>query len=416
MIWKKFIYPTFISLALAHNTNNNEKPDMGLSLPDQLQSQQQLADWELSGKATVEKDKIKLTPIDLGNQYGTIWSKGRLNHPEWTVELGLTVGGPDKAGGGLAFWYTNEKSTQQGPVNGGKDQWDGLAVLLDSFGNNGKGTLRGHLNDGSIKYYGSQKKDVVEQAFSLCAINYRNTGNIFNVRVGYGQGRLIVDVNGQKCFEVDKVNLPQGQFIGVSAASVDNPDSFNLHKLRTYPVLVNDMKRHISGQQEQPPQQQQQQQKQNQQPLQQQVDRREYDDLKNQLSQHNEKLQKVDSHHTSLEELQKTLQQVQLKLSSLESKVNDYQSSHGAIKGDVQKSITSEVDKLKQQLDAQISRTVNDHATSVFGTIPDTINEAMAKGGPSFWVMVVIVIFVQGVLFVGYNVYKTRRSYHAKIL
>jgi len=38
---------------------------------------------------------------------------------------------------GMAFWYTKEKD-EMGPIYGSKDKWDGLAVIFDTYDNDGR--------------------------------------------------------------------------------------------------------------------------------------------------------------------------------------------------------------------------------------------------------------------------------------
>ncbi|CAN6629820.1 protein Emp47p [Trichomonascus vanleenenianus] len=391
--------------------------DTQLSLPDNFGSALP-ADWNYQGYTKFENSRAMLTPLDQGLQHGSLWTKSRNSHQEWTLDVQMSVAGPVSPGGSLALWYSANPN-EPGPVHGSRDQWDGLAIMLDSSGEDEQGTLRGHLNDGSVSYQSFAKP--IEKAFSLCKINYRNTGALFSIRVGYGKGSLVVDVNGQKCFETDKVVLPPNLYFGASAMSTENPDSFVVHKLKVYDGLLPEMERHVpqlQKLQEQQQQQQQVQQQQQQQQVQQKNQPRQeqqggqpvyHQEILEKLGMTHDKLVNVDKEHS---QVRAQLEAVENKMARLESLLQSFMESHST----QQKShISDEMNQLKSQLD-DISKTVSEHTTNIIGSLPETVNRAIQNGGPSIWILFVLVIAIQGILIVGYNVYKTRRSYHAKIL
>lgn len=387
-------------------------PDKSSSLPAQFNGP--VNDFDYDGATVFSDNKVTLTPLDKGNQHGALWSKYKNPFNEWTFEISVSVSGPSSPGGGLALWYAGNPN-QAGPVHGSRDYWDGLGLFLDS--ESGEGTLRGHLNDGSIGY--KNFKNPTEKAFSLCKINYRNTGAEFSLRIGYGQGSVVVDVNGQKCFETDAVALPKDLFFGVSAASSANPDSFVIHKFNVYPRLIDALSIHRPGAKQQPQQQQQQlpPQQQQQQPIQQQPrdsnNAAQLDAVLQKLDQTNQRLDRVDGSIKGLGNVQQQLSGLESRIDRIEGMFKDVNNKLGT---DPHKQhLTQEMQSLRHQLD-QISHTVSEHTSSLLGTLPETVNQAITNGGPSIWIVFVLFIVVQGVLIVAYNIYKTRRSYHAKIL
>jgi hypothetical protein len=55
----------------------------------------------------------------------------------WELEMEFRIGGGGKLGAdGMALWYTRE-SKQEGNVFGMRDQWEGLAIIFDTFDNDG---------------------------------------------------------------------------------------------------------------------------------------------------------------------------------------------------------------------------------------------------------------------------------------
>lgn len=83
---------------------------------------------------------------------GSLWSREKNTHSEWLAQLKIRISGPGHIGGeGFAFWYTKDRGAPPyilaekypasvdpsghalGPVYGALDQWNGLAVMFDTF-------------------------------------------------------------------------------------------------------------------------------------------------------------------------------------------------------------------------------------------------------------------------------------------
>ena len=87
--------------------------------------------------------------------------------------------------------------------------------------------MRGFLNDGTTDYSLHHRPQSL--AFGHCDLAYRNLGRLTQIKVSYDNNKgLRVETNGKLCFETNKVKLPKDYRFGVSAASADNPDSFEL--------------------------------------------------------------------------------------------------------------------------------------------------------------------------------------------
>jgi hypothetical protein len=76
-------------------------------------------------------DFIRLAP-SVPKHFGSIWSLYANTHKEWMVELSFRISGSYYVGGrGIAFWYTKDRS-EEGPVLGSKDQWNGLGIMFET--------------------------------------------------------------------------------------------------------------------------------------------------------------------------------------------------------------------------------------------------------------------------------------------
>lgn len=82
------------------------------------------------------------------------------------------------------------------------------------------------MNDGQTDY--SIHHHVPSLAFGHCDIHYRNRGILTSLKIVQGPQTFKVEVDGNLCFETDRIKLPGGYHFGVSAITSDTPDSFEL--------------------------------------------------------------------------------------------------------------------------------------------------------------------------------------------
>jgi len=177
----------------------------------------------------VLSNKVILTPVSPGNQRASIWSEKQLQETEWVADVDLRANGPERGGGNLNIWLANDGETQVGQSSiytVGK--FEGLALVIDAHGGSG-GMLRAFLNDGTVDY--SARSSVDELAFGHCLYSYRNLGRPSQVKMKQSRDIFKVEIDGRLCFESDKVGIPQGYKFGITAATPDNPDSFEIFKL-----------------------------------------------------------------------------------------------------------------------------------------------------------------------------------------
>ncbi|KAI9930453.1 hypothetical protein ASPWEDRAFT_39338 [Aspergillus wentii DTO 134E9] len=185
--------------------------------------------WQVGGVGAAPQifsDKIILTPPYPGNTRGFAWSENPVSESEWTAEFQFRATGPERAGGNLQLWYTKEDHHKIGTSSiYTVGQFDGFALVVDTHGGRG-GSVRGFLNDGTKDY--QSHGDVDSLAFGHCDYSYRNLGRPSVVRIKQTNSIFEVTVDDKLCFSSPKVALPAGNSFGVTAATPENPDSFEV--------------------------------------------------------------------------------------------------------------------------------------------------------------------------------------------
>lgn len=187
--------------------------------------------WHLSGENHTPQllsDRIVLTPPAPAGARGAIFADHPVTQPEWIVETEFRASGQDRGSGNLNFWFVDTGRSAVGSSSiytVGK--FDGLALVVDQYGPRG-GSIRGFLNDGSANFKDHHNVDSL--AFGHCDYAYRNLGRPSKLRIENGAHGLRVAIDDTPCFHSEKINLPPGYFYGVSAATGENPDSFEVYK------------------------------------------------------------------------------------------------------------------------------------------------------------------------------------------
>ncbi|KAL3473993.1 concanavalin A-like lectin/glucanase domain-containing protein [Aspergillus californicus] len=188
--------------------------------------------WDLVGEGhtpQILSNKIILTPPYPGNTRGSAWSQTPLSHTEWAAELQFRATGVERAGGNLQLWYAKDGKDKIGSASiYTVGQWDGFALVVDTHSGKG-GSVRGFLNDGTTDFKSHSSVDSL--AFGHCDYSYRNLGRPSVVRIRHTNAIFEVIVDDQPCFSTDKVTLPPGNTVGVTAATPENPDSFEIFKV-----------------------------------------------------------------------------------------------------------------------------------------------------------------------------------------
>lgn len=236
----------FLVSELSFGYNNKISPNNDGSIPY----------FSLQGnpnKPETLSNKVILTPPAPGNQRAAVWADGTLQHTQWVADVDFRANGPERAGGNLNIWLVRDGARDVGSSSVytvGK--FEGLALVVDTYGGGG-GMVRGFLNDGTKDF---QKIAVDGQSFGHCNHAYRNLGRPSQLKLRQSVDNFRVEVDGQLCFESNKISIPAGYQLGITAASADNPDSFEIFKL----VVMTDNLRPEEDRQDATFQQQQQQQ------------------------------------------------------------------------------------------------------------------------------------------------------------
>ncbi|KAL6364892.1 hypothetical protein LRP88_00865 [Fusarium phalaenopsidis] len=177
----------------------------------------------------VLSNRIILTPLAPGNQRGAVWGQQPLLRNQWIADVDFRANGPDRGRGNLNIWLV-----RNGPASVGSGsiytvgKFDGLALVIDTHGGAG-GMVRGFLNDGTVDF--TRQSNVDELSFGHCGYNYRNLGRPSQIKLRQTSTSFRVEVDGNLCFESGSFSIPTGYQFGVTAATPDNPDSFEVFKV-----------------------------------------------------------------------------------------------------------------------------------------------------------------------------------------
>lgn len=203
------------------NTSRRISPNGDRTIPN----------FSLQGKPNspeILSNKIILTPPAPGNQRAAVWADKPLNHMQWVADVDFRANGPERAGGNLNVWLVRDGPRAVGTSSVYTvSKFEGLALVIDTYGGSA-GMVRGFLNDGTKDF---SKISVDAQSFGHCDHAYRNLGRPSQVKFRQTVDNFKVEIDGQLCFESNKIRIPAGYNLGITAASADNPDSFEIFKM-----------------------------------------------------------------------------------------------------------------------------------------------------------------------------------------
>ncbi|KAI0199966.1 legume-like lectin family protein [Astrocystis sublimbata] len=200
-------------------------------------------------------NKVILTPPHPGNARGAAWAEQPNQYREWAADVDFRVNGGERGSGNLNIWLARGGGQDIGSASiytVGK--FDGLALVVDQHGGSA-GMIRGFLNDGSTDFKSHHSLDSL--AFGHCYHSYRNLGRPSQIKLRQTATKFQVEIDNRLCFESDQITIPPGYHFGITAASADNPDSFEIFKLV---VMTGDLAAKVSAGGSSSQQQQQQQQ------------------------------------------------------------------------------------------------------------------------------------------------------------
>ncbi|KAK4137446.1 concanavalin A-like lectin/glucanase [Trichocladium antarcticum] len=207
---------------LSFGHGNRINPDGRQSIPN----------FSMQGRPNVPEllsNKVILTPVAPGNQRGAVWADRSLEQQSWIADVEFRANGQERGGGNLNIWLVRDGAHTIGSnsiYTAGR--FEGLALVVDQSGGSG-GMLRGFLNDGTKDYMSQHNVDSL--SFGHCSFAYRNLGRPTQIKLRQTEAKFSVEVAGRSCFESDKIRLPSGYNFGITAASANDPDSFEVFKL-----------------------------------------------------------------------------------------------------------------------------------------------------------------------------------------
>ncbi|KAK2003624.1 legume-like lectin family protein [Colletotrichum falcatum] len=373
----------------------------------------------------VLSNKIILTPVAPGNQRGSIWSTQKVTHASFIADIDFRANGPERAGGNLNIWLTNGGSVDVGMSSAYTAAYfDGLVLVIDGHGGTG-GMVRGFLNDRTANF--QAQSDISSLAFGHCQYSYRNLGRPSQIKLRQSDRGFKVEIDGRLCFESDKIKIPPGYTFGITAASADNPDSFEIFKM----VVMSD-NLHPGDSSHQ----QQQQQAHEQKPAQGEPSsknpgsskaepmkleefpdanadtitssREQFTDLHNRLQSVNHQLgtifrsvHEIDVHGEKRhEETSQILDSLRQELRKLE-KMNDLEGRIGGLEREV-RAMRTDLNLQMKNTEHSIKSYLGDHHASLSSHIVDA--------APGHGKLIAVIVGSQVVLAVGYVLYKRRKN------
>ncbi|KIW05596.1 uncharacterized protein PV09_03468 [Verruconis gallopava] len=204
--------------------------------------------WDLSGNGytpELHRDRVVLTPPWPGSRKGSIWAQKPEVELEWEASFEFRATGPENGNGNLQFWYARNAIED---INTNSiytvGTFDGVAIVISQAGGKaGVGTVRAFLNDGSINF--ASHHNIDELSFGQCDFAYRNLGKFSKITIEQTYWTFKVHVDGQKCIETYSIHLPHNYRFGLTAASSEPPDSFEVksfivHKMKEGKKIIHD--------------------------------------------------------------------------------------------------------------------------------------------------------------------------------
>ncbi|KAI6229001.1 ERGIC-53-like protein [Aphelenchoides fujianensis] len=198
--------------------------------------------WVIAGDAIASSEQLRLAP-SIRSRKGIAWNKRPFAESDnFEVDFAFKVSGQRIGADGLALWYTANQGTL-GPVFGANDYWHGLALMFDSFDNDGQRNnpyISVMINDGTRSY--SHQTDGSSQILGGCQRDYRNKPYPTRARVQYLNNVLTVEISDgltpqpryEPCIRAENVFLPQKGYFGVSAATGGLADDHDVTDFSVY--------------------------------------------------------------------------------------------------------------------------------------------------------------------------------------
>lgn len=155
----------------------------------------------------------------------------------------VTGKGKELFGDGFAIWYAKDRLVP-GTVFGSKDNFFGLAIIMDTYSNHNGPHNHQHpyisamVNNGTLSY--DHDRDGTLTQIAGCEAKLRNLEYDTHVSIKYHQEILTVmtDIENKGqwklCFESKNVQLPTGYYFGASATTGDLSDNHDILSFKFY--------------------------------------------------------------------------------------------------------------------------------------------------------------------------------------
>lgn len=189
--------------------------------------------WIIRGSTVVTDDYVRLTP-DALKEVGSIWNRHPLGVPEFDIIMGVSIS--KKIGAdGMALWVIQENpETSQlvvGKVHGHVSNFNGFAVVLDTYDNNGlkdNPTVGLLYNNGDPTKVFDPQTDYIKDYIASCIVDFRSPNkkyfSVLRVKVVNGSVSVFYsktqDSPELHCFTVDDLylDIPKHKYhIGITA-------------------------------------------------------------------------------------------------------------------------------------------------------------------------------------------------------
>ncbi len=367
-------------------------------------------------------DRVILTPPHPGSRRGAVWAERKIAAADWSVDLYFRASGPERAGGNLQLWYADSGKAMIGLSSiYTVRKFDGLALVIDTHGGT-SGSIRGFLNDGTKDHRNDPHVDAL--AFGHCDYAYRNLGRSSKLTLKSSPSAgLQVLIDDRPCFNSNKISLPSDYSLGITAASSEIPDSFEIFKLHTYSSSSSSIPSSPSSNQNQNQNQRQQERVQPQtknnpatsepkdtDPTAFLTSEAQFADLHNRLqllshAVHN--LFREISAHTTAEEARynEILRQLPSTsaMTNLDRRVQNIEKMISDLKKEIESGDhKSQFDRIQEKLE-RTSAGISEH-------LPEALGRVVSSSAPRMGVLVAVVVLVQVGLAAAYVVYKRKRS------
>ncbi|KAK8154704.1 putative lectin family integral membrane protein [Phyllosticta citrichinensis] len=407
----------------AYASHTMEEMSLGLYYPIS-NDKHTIPNWRVSGAGhdpQILSDRIILTPPYPGNKRGALWSVFALDKNEFVVDVEFRASGQERGNGNLQIWLTKE-SQPVGQTNSiyTVGQFDGLVLSIDQYGGSG-GKVRAFLNDGTVSFKDHHSVDSL--AFGQCDYSYRNKGALSHLKMTQTGEIFAVEVDGRQCFQTNKVTMPMGYYFGISAASAENPDSFELWKFIVSP-------HEVESRQNQPPKEQQAQQPIQQQPIQQQpppppqqqqqqqpaggasVSQPTWDQVNDVNNRVYSVEKKVDNIYRLLQEMQGKQDQKFAEVVAMGSNgpIHEHVRAVETVVGRIQSIVTAIQKDIEGKDYKEHLANLHDALRDTQSGLRDSLTHVVTSSAPKMWTFVFLVVIFQVVMFGGYLVYKRRRE------